>query len=108
MTLYHRNATVMKVTMATAEQINDETVFVAVRRQGLPTERMNDGLILGTEADKFFDLPAEPISGKWFVLANATSTITGNAYDFQIRPAVYSKCALVLQHAKLMMLSRSI
>jgi hypothetical protein len=86
-----RNATVMKVTMATAEQINDETVFVAVRRQGLPTERMNDGLIVGTEADKFFDLPAEPISGKWFVLANATSTITGNAYDFQIRPAVYNR-----------------
>lgn len=81
----------MKVTMATADQISDESVFVAVRRQGLPTERVNDGLVLGTEADKFFDLPVEPISGHWFVLANATSINTGNAYDFQIRPAVFSK-----------------
>lgn len=81
----------MKVTMATAEQITDETVSVAIRRQGLPTALSNDGMISGTDADIFFDLPVDPISGKWFVLANATSSNSGNNYDFQIRPAVFSK-----------------
>jgi hypothetical protein len=58
----------------------------------LPSSTANDGLVTGTEAEKFFDLPVEPISGNWFIVASATSKNTGNAYDFQIRPAIYSKC----------------
>ncbi len=104
--LIDRNATVMKVTMATTEQITDETVFVAIRRQGLPTELINDGMTSGTNADLFFDLPVDPISGKWFVLANATSMNTGNHYDFQIRPAVFSKFSVCSKYVANRILDR--